>query len=42
MNSLIVIAHPKEKSFSFAMAEKYKNLAKEQGYTEPNPWDDLN
>jgi len=32
MNSLIIIAHPKKESFSFAMADKYINLAKEKGY----------
>ena len=32
MNSLIIIAHPKKDSFSFAMADKYMNLAKEKGY----------
>jgi NAD(P)H dehydrogenase (quinone) len=32
MNSLIIIAHPKKDSFSFAMAEKYMGLAKEKGY----------
>jgi len=32
MNSLIIIAHPKKNSFSFAMAEKYGDLAKEKGY----------
>ena len=32
MNSLIIIAHPKKDSFSFAMAEKYIGLAKEKGY----------
>jgi len=33
MNSLIIIAHPKKDSFSFAMAEKYSSLAKEKGHT---------
>jgi len=32
MNSLIIIAHPKKDSFSFAMAEKYIGLAKVKGY----------
>jgi len=32
MNSLIIIAHPKKESFSFAMANKYINLAKDKGY----------
>ena len=32
MNSLIIIAHPKKGSFSFAMAEKYMDLAKVKGY----------
>ncbi len=32
MNSLIIVAHPKKDSFSFAMAEKYKKLANDQGH----------
>ena len=30
MNSLIIVAHPKKESFSFAMANKYIELAKEK------------
>jgi len=33
MNSLIIVAHPKKDSFSFAMAEKYSGLATKKGYT---------
>jgi len=33
MNSLIIIAHPKKDSFSFAMAEKYIDLAKSKKYS---------
>ena len=32
MNVLIVVAHPKKDSFSFAMVNKYKELALEKGY----------
>lgn len=32
MNSLIIIAHPKQESFSFAIAKKYEKLAKDKGY----------
>ena len=32
MNSLIIIAHPKKDSFSFAMANKYKEEANLQGH----------
>ena len=32
MNSLIIVAHPKKESFSFAMAKKYIELAKEKEY----------
>jgi len=32
MRSLIVVANPKENSFSFAMANKYKELAISEGY----------
>ena len=32
MKTLIIIAHPKENSFSFAMAKRYQQLAAEQNY----------
>jgi len=32
MNSLIIVAHPKKDSFSFAMADKYIELAKNKNY----------
>jgi len=32
MNSLIIIAHPKKESFSFAMADRYKKLATAKNY----------
>jgi NAD(P)H dehydrogenase (quinone) len=32
MNSLIIVAHPKKDSFSFAMVEKYKKLLKEKSH----------
>jgi len=32
MKTLIIVANPKEKSFSFAMANKYKELALQQNY----------
>lgn len=31
MNTLLIVANPKEDSFSFAMADKYKELALKQG-----------
>jgi len=33
MNILIIVANPKENSFSFAMADKYKKFAEAKGYT---------
>lgn len=32
MKTLIIVAHPKQESFSFAMANKYKELALAKGY----------
>jgi len=32
MNILIIVAHPKTDSFSFAMAKKYEELASKKGY----------
>ena len=32
MKALLIVAHPKQESFSFAMANKYKELAVAQGY----------
>jgi len=32
MNSLIILAHPKKNSFTFAMAERYRSLAGDKGY----------
>jgi len=31
MNILIIVAHPKKESFSFAMAEKYQSVAESKG-----------
>ncbi len=33
MNVLIIVAHPKQDSFSFAMVNRYQELALEKGYT---------